>query len=106
MPLPKLNDLLPPFFDFLADGKPHSDYEIARNLAVRFRVNSVELEQTTPSGMNRFDNLVAWCKAHATMAQFMQRIDDGLQLTPLGISEVKKGTQRITVGYLTSFKRR
>lgn len=106
MPMPKINDLLPAFFDVLADGNVHSHQEIWVKLALRFRLTDDELLEVTAKGLPRFVNLVAWCKAYATMAAFTEQTDsEGIQITSLGLADIKYGTKHITAQYLKSHQK-
>jgi restriction endonuclease Mrr len=103
MPMPTINDLLPPFFELLSDGQPHTHQEIAQTLASRFQLSAAELNEVTEKGVSRFQNLIAWCKAYSTMAGFTRQAGkDGLQLSPLGLDNIKHGTKHISVKYLKS----
>lgn len=104
MLVPKTDEMLPPFFDILADGEIHSAEEIRAKLMHRFKVTEADAVKY-PKNMGSFINIVAWCKARATLAKFTQKHPhNALSLTPLGLSDVKRGTQKITARYLGSFK--
>jgi len=99
-----VDDILPHFQKLLSDGKEHRSDEIFEALAQQFRLTSQERDERNANGGLRFQNLIAWCKAYCTMAEFTELGDeDTLCLTPAG-KEANSKNPRWTVIYLKSFK--
>ncbi len=111
MPIPSQNDFLLPFLNLLSDGQTLNRGQITYQLAQHFGISEDEAQQM--SG-NQFTlvNRVAWCDVHFCKAGFVEKrqhhtdsTQDEFRITTLGIRELNRRPEKITVGYLQGFYR-
>ena len=107
MDFPAQNDFLVPFLRFLDDGASHTRYDITQHLITHFGL-TVEQISAKSGKHNTLINRVAWCDTHFVKAGFVQKeshAPDGYRfmITALGLRELNRFADKITVGYLQSF---
>jgi hypothetical protein len=109
MPIPSQNDFLLPFLKLLGNGQTLTRIQIIRLLVMGFRLSEAEVKAM--SGHQRtLVNRVAWCDAHFCKAGFVEKrphpshsMLDEFRITTLGIRELNRRANRLTVGYLRGF---
>jgi hypothetical protein len=111
MPIPAQNDFLRPFLQLLNDGKPLSRAQLLFRLAKHFNISESEAQATSGSQFTLV-NRVAWCDVHFVKAGFVEKtqhhagsLNDTFCITPLGVSELYRNADGLTVGYLQGFYR-
>lgn len=98
MAIPKFEDIFLPFLRTLSNQKVHALKDVREKLAKRFRLTPEEREEQVSSGSRRFDNRVAWTKAHLIKASLVESPERGkLQITERGLNLLSEKPRRITV---------
>lgn len=101
MAIPKFEDIFLPFLRTLSNQKVHALKDVREKLAKRFRLTPEEREEQVSSGSRRFDNRVAWTKAHLIKASLVDSPERGkLQITERGLNLLSEKPRRITVKIL------
>lgn len=111
MPIPSQNDFLLPFLNLLSDGRTlnrgQMTYQLAKHLGI-----SEEAAQQMSGSQFTLVSRVAWCDVHFCKAGFVEKrqhhndsMQDEFTITTLGIRELNKRPERLTVGYLQGFYR-
>ncbi|MCL4256362.1 MAG: NERD domain-containing protein, partial [Anaerolineae bacterium] len=109
MNFPTQNDFLHPFLSLLSDGASHSRHAIIEHMISHFNLTDEQI--SAKSGKHTtLINRVAWCDAHFVKAGFVQKEAhhpdsrfDLFMITPLGLRQLHRFADKLTVGYLQSF---
>lgn len=111
MPIPSQNEFLLPFLQILADGQSYTRGQMLYRLAQRFGISENEAQHMSGRQFTLVSR-VAWCDAHFCKAGFVSKtqhpsdsLRDTFRITSLGVRELNKRADRLTVGYLMSFYR-
>jgi len=111
MPIPPQNDFLVPFLTRLANGQTLTRAQLLFQLAQHFHISQTEAQQMSGNQFTLVSRL-AWCDAHFVKAGFVEKqphhtesLQDQFTITTLGIRELQKRPEKITVGYLQGFYR-
>jgi hypothetical protein len=111
MPIPSQNDFLLPFLQLLSDGQTLTRSQIMFQLAKHFDISEEEAQHKSGSQFTLVSR-VAWCDVHLCKAGFVEKrqhhadsMQDEFRITALGIRELHRHADRITVGYLQGFYR-
>jgi DNA-binding MarR family transcriptional regulator/ATP:corrinoid adenosyltransferase len=111
MPIPSQNDFLQPFLQLLIEGQSLTRAQIMFRLAKHFNISQDEAQQMSGSQYTLVSR-VAWCDVHFCKAGFVTKtqhphdsMQDTFRITSLGIRELRRHADRLTVGYLQSFYR-
>lgn len=111
MPIPTQNDFLVPFLRILSDGAEHARGQIMYQLAQHFAISQDEAQHMS-GGQFTLVSRVAWCDVHLCKAGFVHKtqhpsdsLADTFRITSLGVRELNKRADQITVGYLMRFYR-
>ena len=105
MPIPKYEEMMLPFLNFLGDGKEHRLNDVYENLYKVFHITEMEKKELSPSGEDRvFPNRVRWAKLYLERAGFIEVPLKGVyRITKTGIAVLKERPQKIDVKYLSKF---
>jgi hypothetical protein len=111
MPIPTQNEFLLPFLQALGDGQSYPRSQLMFRLARQFDLSEDEIQAMSGSQFTLVSR-IAWCDAHFCKAGFVQKtqhphdsMQDTFQITSLGVRELNRHPERLTVGYLMSFYR-
>lgn len=111
MPILSQNGFPLPFLNMLSNGQSLSRSQLLLRLAHHFDISQEEAQQMSGSQFTLVSR-VAWCDVHfvkAGLVEKRQHHADSMQytftITTLGIRELNKRPEKITVGYLQSFYR-
>lgn len=111
MPIPPQNDFLLPFLQLLADGHTLTRGQMAFRLARHFNISEQEAQQMSGQQFTLVSRL-AWCDVYFCKAAFVEKrqhhsdsMQDQFRITTLGLRELHKRPEKITVGYLQGFYR-
>jgi len=111
MPIPSQNDFLLPFLTILSDGQSITRAQMMFRLAQHFGISEEEAQQMSGSQFTLVSR-VAWCDVHFCKAGLVEKrqhhhdsTQDAFRITTLGIRELNKRADKITVGYLQGFYR-
>ncbi len=111
MPIPSQNEFLLPFLRFLSNGHSLSRSQMLFRLARHFGISEEEAQQMSGSQFTLVSR-VAWCDVHFCKAGLVEKrrhhsdsMQDEFRITTLGIRELNKRPEKITVGYLQGFYR-
>ncbi|MBN8595974.1 MAG: AAA family ATPase [Anaerolineae bacterium] len=111
MPIPSQNDFLLPFLNLLSTGQTLTRGQMLYQLAQHFGISEVEAQQMSGHQFTLVSRL-AWCDVHLVKAGLVEKqphhaesMQDAFRITTLGIRELTKRPEKITVGYLQSFYR-
>lgn len=111
MPIPTQNEFLVPFLQILRDGNEVARGQIMFRLAQHFGISEDEAQQMSGHQFTLVSR-VAWCDAHFVKAGFVHKtqhpsdsMQDSFRITSLGVRELNKHSDQLTVGYLMSFYR-
>ncbi len=109
MSIPAQNDFLLPFLQLLSDGKRSTRGQLLFKLAKHFSISPEEAQDTSGNQFTLVSRL-AWCDVHFVKAGFVSKTQnphdsaqDEFTITSLGIRELNRHPEKITVGYLQSF---
>ncbi|MCC6972761.1 MAG: NERD domain-containing protein [Anaerolineae bacterium] len=109
MPIPPQNEFLLPFLNLLSDGQTYTRAQLLFRLAQHFNISEAEA-QTMSGSQFTLVSRVAWCDVHFVKAGFVEKhphhsdsLKDTFTITTLGIRELNKRPEKITVGYLRGF---
>jgi hypothetical protein len=109
MPIPAQNDFLLPFLTILSDGQVYRRSQLLFRLAKQFNISQDEA-QTMSGRQFTLVSRLAWCDVHFVKAGFVNKrqhhadsAQDEFTITSLGLRELHKRPERITVGYLQGF---
>ncbi|MCH5584087.1 restriction endonuclease [Shimazuella sp. AN120528] len=101
MAIPKFEDIFLPFLRTLSNQKVHTLKDVREKLARRFRLTPEEREEQVSSGSKRFDNRVAWTKAHLIKASLVDSPERGkLQITKRGLDLLAEKPKKLNVRIL------
>ncbi|WP_338055325.1 restriction endonuclease [Shimazuella alba] len=101
MAIPKFEDIFLPFLRTLSNQKIHTLKEVREKLAKRFRLTPEEREEQVSSGSRRFDNRVAWTKAHLIKATLIDSPDRGrIQITKRGLDLLAERPRKLNTKIL------
>ena len=111
MPIPSQNEFLLPFLQILSDGQSHTRSHLLFLLAKYFHISPQEAQDMSGQQFTLVSR-VAWCDVHFCKAGFVTKtqhardsMQDSFRITSLGVRELHKNADRLTVGYLQSFYR-
>jgi hypothetical protein len=109
MPIPPQNDFLLPFLKLLSDGQTRDRGQLTYQLAKHFSISEAEAQHMSGHQFTLV-NRVAWCDVHFCKAGFVEKRQhhsdstlDEFRITPLGIRELNRRAEALTVGYLRGF---
>src|SRR5690606_25254483 len=109
MIIPSQNEFLLPFLRLLSDGQTLPRSQLMFRLAKHFNLSEADAQQMSGKQFTLV-NRVAWCDAHFVKAGFVEkqqhhsdRMSDTFRITSLGIRELTRRADKITVGYLQGF---
>jgi hypothetical protein len=109
MPIPSQNDFLRPFLEILSDGQSYTRAQILFRLTKHFGI-SEEDAQAMSGNQFTLVSRVAWCDVHFCKANFVEKaphhsdsMQDSFRITTLGIRELNRRANKLTVGYLRGF---
>lgn len=105
MPIPKYEEMMLPFLQFLGDKETHRLSEVIEHLYEVFHTTEEEKKELWPSGENRvFPNRVRWVKLYLERAGLIEApLRATYKITKTGSSVLNENPQRIDVKYLTRF---
>jgi len=111
MSIPSQNDFLLPFLTLLSDGQAYTRAQMVFQLAQHFSISEDEAQQMSGHQFTLVSR-VAWCDVHFCKAGFVEKrqhhndnMQDEFRITTLGVRELNRRPQAITVGYLQGFYR-
>lgn len=111
MPIPSQNEFLPPFLNILSNGQSLSRSQLLLRLAQQFGISEEETQQMSGTQFTLVSR-VAWCDVHFGKAGLVEKrqhhadsMQDTFNITTLGIRELNKRPEKISVGYLQGFYR-
>lgn len=111
MPIPAQNDFLLPFLQILSDGQSHTRSKMIYQLTQHFGISEDEAQAMSGSQFTLVSR-IAWCDVHFVKAGFVEKrqhhadsMQDTFSITTLGIRELNRHADKITVGYLQGFYR-
>src|SRR5688572_28636259 len=111
MAIPSQNDFLLPFLQILSDGSTYTRGQMMFRLAKHFGISEDEAQQMSGQQFTLVNRL-AWCDTHFVKAGFVAKSQhpsdsgkDEFRITSLGIRELNRRPQALTVGYLQGFYR-
>lgn len=111
MPIPSQNEFLLPFLQSLSSGQSITRSHMLFRLAQHFGISEEEAQQMSGSQFTLVSR-VAWCDVHFCKAGLVEKrqhhaesMQDEFTITTLGIRELNKRPEKITVGYLQGFYR-
>jgi len=111
MSIPSQNEFLLPFLTLLNNGQSITRSHMLFRLAQHFGISEEEAQQMSGSQFTLVSR-VAWCDVHFLKAGFVEKrqyhadsMQDEFTITTLGIRELNKRPEKITVGYLQGFYR-
>jgi hypothetical protein len=111
MSIPSQNEFLLPFLQILGDGQSHTRSHLMYLLAKHFQISQQEAQELSGQQFTLVSR-VAWCDVHFCKAGFVTKtqhtrdtMQDTFRITSLGVRELHKHADRLTVGYLQSFYR-
>ncbi len=109
--IPSQNEFLLPFLQLLNDGQTYTRSHMLLQLAKHFNISETEAQHMSGSQFTLV-NRVAWCDVHFVKAGFVEKqqhhadsLADTFRITTLGIRELNRHADKITVGYLQGFYR-
>jgi restriction system protein len=104
MPVPDFQSMMLPALQFLGDGKPHSMKEIRDFVAHKMGVSDEDREEKLQSGSSRFDNRIAWIRAHFVFAKLVESPVRGeIQITERGKEVLESNPKKIDLRFLQKF---
>jgi hypothetical protein len=111
MPIPSQNEFLLPFLTILSDGQTHTRASLLSRLTAHFALSPDDVQAMSGRQVTLVSR-VAWCDAHFCKAGFVDKHphhsdsqQDAFRITTLGIRELNRRPEKITVGYLQGFYR-
>ncbi len=105
MAVPDFQSLMLPILKIASDGQEHTGGEVVDLLALQFRLTNDERRELLPSGRQaRFDNRVAWARAHLKQAGLLENTGRGkFCITKRGL-EILQGTPaNLNIKFLMQF---
>jgi restriction system protein len=105
MAVPDFQSLMLPVLKIAADGQEHSHAQVRDNLAIQFQLTDEERRELLPSGrQGRFDNRIAWARAHLKLAGLVESTGRGMfRITPSGLEVLLEKPTKIDIRFLTRF---
>ena len=110
-PIPSQNDFLLPFLTILSDGNTYTRSQLMFRLAKHFNISEADAQQMSGNQFTLVSR-VAWCDVHFVKAGFVDKrqhhadsAEDEFRITTLGIRELNRRPELLTVGYLQGFYR-
>jgi len=111
MPIPSQNEFLLPFLKLLNNGQSITRSHTLFRLAKHFGISEEEAQAMSGSQFTLVSR-VAWCDVYFVKAGLVDKrqhhaesMQDEFRITTLGIRELNKRPEKITVGYLQGFYR-
>jgi hypothetical protein len=109
MPIPSQNDFLLPFLTILSDGQTVKRSQLLYKLAQHFEINEAAAQEMSGKQFTLVSR-IAWCDVHFVKAGLVEKrqhhndnTQDEFRITSLGIRELNRRSDKITVGYLQGF---
>ena len=95
-----------PLLECVRDGQDHQLKKVVPELATRFRLTELEMEETIPSGPQPlFYNRVAWAQTYLVKAGLLARSQRGVfKITARGLRVLKKPPASINIAFLKQFE--
>ena len=105
MAVPDFQSLMLPVLKIAADRQEHSHAQVRDSLATQFQLTDEERRELLPSGrQGRFDNRVAWARAHLKMAGLVESTGRGMfRITRSGLEVLREKPTKIDIRFLTRF---
>ena len=93
-----------PALKSLGDGKPHSMKDVRDFVAQKMGVSESDREEKLQSGTSRFDNRIAWVRAHFVFAKLIESPTRGeIKITERGKKILAEKPDRIDLRFLQQF---
>lgn len=104
MPIPRINSLLIPVLRIVSDESGHSVEDIRKGVKDQFKLTDEQTKETHPkSGMNVFENHVAWALAHLVMGKAITPERTGFyKITERGLAILNGNLRELTIKELHS----
>ncbi len=109
--IPSQNEFLVPFLRHLTAGQDLTRSQLLYRLAKHFNLTEAEAQHMSGSQFTLVSR-VAWCDVHFCKAGFVAKtqhptdsMEDSFRITPLGVRELNRRADKLTVGYLQGFYR-
>ncbi|MEQ8676534.1 MAG: NERD domain-containing protein [Aggregatilineales bacterium] len=109
MPIPSQNEFLLPFLTILSDGQSYTRSQLLFKLAKHFDISEDEAQAMSGNQLTLVSR-IAWCDVHFVKANFVEKrqhhsesLQDEFRITTLGIRELNRRANKLTVGYLRGF---
>lgn len=105
MTIPDYQTLMLPLLRLCSDNQAHTNREAIEVLAKQFSLTKEEQNELLPSGRQcRFDNRVAWARAHLKMAGLIENVRRGIfKITDRGLNVLKQDPTEINIGFLKQY---
>ncbi|MEO7297067.1 MAG: restriction endonuclease [Verrucomicrobiota bacterium] len=104
MPVPDFQSMMLPVLQSLEDGKPRSMKDVRDFVALKMGLAESDREEKLQSGTSRFDNRIAWCRAHFVFARLVESPMRGeIQLTKRGKEVLREKPEKIDLRFLRQF---
>jgi hypothetical protein len=111
MPIPTQNDFLRPFLTILSDGQSYTRSQMLYRLTQHFGISQQDAQAMSGRQFTLVSR-VAWCDSYFAKAGFVTKkqhqsdsMKDEFRITSLGVRELNRNPDKLTVGYLQSFYR-
>ncbi len=101
MAIPKFEDIFLPFLKNLENNRVHTLKDVKEKLAKVFKLTKKERDEQVSSGSRRFDNRVAWAKAHLLKASLVSSPERGkIKITKRGRDLLAESPKLLSVKIL------
>lgn len=104
--IPKYEEIMLPFLEFLSDGNEHSLSESHDALAKQFQLTDIELRELLPSGRQPiFRNRVGWARTYLKKAKLIVSPKRAqFKISERGLDLLKENPKEITSKFLTRYE--
>lgn len=105
MPVPKYNELMLPYLQFLGDGAEHKHSEATEAIADHLKLTESERRELLPSGrQTAFKNRSGWARTYLKKAGLIEQTRHGWhRITPAGFAVLEDNPTHIDRHYLMQF---
>jgi len=105
MPIPKFQETMYPFLDFISDGKEYNWRDILVKISIHFKLTEEEKREKLPSGYDKIiNNRVAWTKTYFKKAKLLEYPKRGyVKITERGLEVLRNSNGLINVKVLKQF---
>jgi restriction system protein len=105
MAVPDFQSLMLPLLKIAGDGQEHTASEVVDALVLQFKLTDGERKELLPSGRQaRFDNRVAWARAHLKQAGLVESTGRGrFRVTERGLEVLRSSPANINIKRLMQF---